>query len=348
VWKKPADPLKMCVEATQSASEILGSPPWSDEQLTCAYSADFIGIYRALQKHPGYRFHAELESLALSERLFEFAVCVLKQAVEAFRRHSGGAEFRTRAAAAATDHAILAVQAGIFQAATTASAFKERARILGKRVDVPGFQKRFDGTFTQNNRHQFVQELRGHLSHPAPLSADWELSRAGRHAPQVARFLFFVEDLSQVAKEGQGWREPARRFIESHRRNAHPHGGEIDVVRLFEVYLADVHVFYTWLLGAAENAAGTSLTEYRESENRFHRIATRMAWRAFMIPMLKQAPDPRALLNPRFTADELAVVDAMPTGSKEQVGQLITFINDAEYGFIDAEIEGAIFRAFGL
>ena len=53
----------MCVEMKQTASEILGSPPWSDEQLTHAYFADFIWIFRALHKHPGYQFHAELESV---------------------------------------------------------------------------------------------------------------------------------------------------------------------------------------------------------------------------------------------------------------------------------------------
>ena len=82
--------------AKQTAAEILGIPPWTDEQLAQAYLSDFTGIYRALHVHPGYRPHSELEQLTLSKRLFERALLRLQSAVEAFLVHSSSPGFRTR------------------------------------------------------------------------------------------------------------------------------------------------------------------------------------------------------------------------------------------------------------
>ena len=330
----------------RSAREILGSPPWTDQQLSEAYFADFTHIFQALHTHPGYRLHAELDTLSLSMRLFDLAIQSLKNAVETFRVQSQDRRFGTRAAAEAMEQIILAVQAALFQVATTAAAYKARARALGKRISVPDFDKPFTAAFSANERHGFVQHLRDHLSHVAPLSADWELSRAGRHASQVARFLLFVDDLKDVATQGRRWDKNALQFIERHRRKTHDRGGEIDVVALFDDYAAQLHLFHAWLVPAAEAAAGPSLTGYRDSERRFYRIVTRSGWKAFVIPSLKR--NPRAVLNARLTPDEIACVDKLPAGSPEQINQLIKFIDDAEYNVVDSEIREAILQALGL
>jgi hypothetical protein len=329
------------------ARDILGPPPWTDEKLTEAYSADFIGIFRAIHIHAGYRPHAELETLALSMRLFDRAVESLKEAVEAFRLHSQERGFRTRASGDMTEQTILAVQSALFQVATTAGAYQARAKTLSGRITVPDFKKRVDATFTNSERHLFVQDLRNHLSHVAPLEAEWELSRPGRHSPQIARFLLFVDDLTDAATGGRkGWDKAALRFIEKHRRSQHNQGGEIDVVTLFDDYAEQLHDFHTWLVPAAEAAAGVPLNDYRDSERRVYRIATRIGWKALIIPSLTH--NPRAVLDARLTPSEIALLNTMPSGSPEQVNQLITFIDNAEYEFVDSDIRAAIFQAFGL
>jgi hypothetical protein len=136
------------------------------------------------------------------------------------------------------------------------------------------------------------------------------------------------------------------RFIEKHRRSQHNQGGEIDVVKLFDDYAEQLHDFHTWLVPAAEAAAGVTLNDYRDTERRVYRIATRIAWKALLIPSLKH--NPRAVLDSHLTPGELAFVDTMPAGSPEQVNQLITFLDNAGYGFVDSEIRAAIFHAFGL
>lgn len=330
----------------QKAREILGSPPWTDQQLADAYFADFTGIFRALHSHSGYRFHAEVETLALSMRLFDLGIQSLKDAVEAFRLHSEDRGFRTRASADAMEKTTLAVQAALFHVATTAAAYKARSVTLSRRIGVPDFQQHHDRMFTNNERHQFVQDLRDHLSHVAPLAAEWELSQPTRHARDVARFLLFVDDLMDVATQGRGWDKDAQRFIEKHRRDQHDHGGEIDVVALFDDYAQQLHDFHRWLQPAAEIAAGAPLQEYRDTERRFYQIATRIGWKGLIVPMVRQ--NPRAALERFLTPAEIARVNAMPPGSQEQVNQLIRFVDEAHHCFVDAEIRAAIFRAFGL
>src|SRR5438094_4149931 len=107
----------------RTATEILGRPPWTDNQLTEAYLSDFQGIHRALRSHPGYRPHAELEQLTLSKRLFDKAVTELKSAVGAFRAHSDTSGFRTRKTVAQFADVTLAVQSALFNAAATAIAY---------------------------------------------------------------------------------------------------------------------------------------------------------------------------------------------------------------------------------
>jgi len=323
----------------RTAAEILGKPPWTDDQLTQAYLSDFQGILRALRSHPCYRPHAELEQLTLSKRLFYKAVTELKSAVDAFRAHSDTPGFRTRKTAAEFADVTLAVQSALFNTAATAIAYSNRARVIGQRMKVTGFVGKFKTVFELNERHQFIRELRDHFSHVAPLVAEWQLSWAAAGAPTVAKFTLEAADLDEAStQDRQKWCPLAQKFINSHR----PSG--VDIVVLFEDYGKDVSQFHNWLMGAAEVAGGSDLIAYRETEKRFYGIASRMAWKGFVIPAMPQR-NPRRVLNLYLTADEISVVDQLPPNSREQVDRLIGFL-DPDQAF-DNEIKNRIYTAFG-
>ena len=328
--------------AKQTAAEILGSPPWTDKQLAQAYVSDFTGIYRALHVHPGYHAHSELEQLKLSKRLFEKAGSGLQSAVEAFLVHSSSPGFRTRELEAESEELILSVQSALFQALTTAIAFRDRARTLARRLSIPGFQNRFEAVFEKNKRSQFVCAIRDHFSHVAPLVAEWELSRAGRSAPEVAKFLLQVADLEAAMQQGRKrWDPLARGFVEDHRAR-----GTIDVVLLFSDYGKDVEQFYHWLYSATEANAGQHLIGYRDVAKRFNRMAMKMGWNAWVLPWMNQS-DPRLVLNQYLTRAEIKIVDSLPTNSREQVNKIIEFVN-AEHTFMDDEMKRAIYKRFGV
>jgi hypothetical protein len=322
----------------RTAAEILGRPPWTDDQLTQAYLSDFEGIHRALRCHPGHTAHAELEQITLSKRLFGKAGTELKAAVDAFRAHSDTPGFRTRKTAAEFAHITLAVQSALFNTAATAIAYTNRATVIGRRMRVGGFVSKFKTVFELNERHQFIRELRDHFSHVAPLVAEWQLSWAVAGAPTVAKFTLEAADLDDASKQDrQKWCPLAQRFIDSHR------SGGVDIVVLFEDYGKDVSQFHSWLMNAAEVAGGRDLIAYRETEKRFYGIASRMAWKAFVIPAIQQR-NPRQVLNLHLTANEIAIVDQLPANSREQVERIIGFL-DPDQTF-DDEIRNNMFMAF--
>lgn len=329
------------MSANPTAEEILGKPPWSDDQITRA-SFDFTGIHRAFHVHPGYRPYAELEQLSLSKRIFDKAVLGLRFAVEAFLAHSITPGFRTRKREAESADLTLSVQAALFQAIATALAFRDRARTLAKRLSVRRFKEHFEAAFEQDKRSQFVCELRDHFSHVAPLIAEWELSRAGRAAPKVAKFLLHVADLDEAMKQDRkDWHSLAREFVDDHRASK-----AIDVVLLFTDHGNELQKFHNWLYPATEVAAGANLIEYRDVEKRFNRITMRMGWNAWVIPWMNQS-DPRFVLNQYLTDDEIKVVNSLPANSREQVDQMIAFL-DAEHSFMDDGMKRAIYKRFGV
>jgi len=333
--------LRWWMVARPTAAEILGKPPWSDDQITRA-SFDFIGIHRAFHVHPGYRHYAELDRLSLSKRLFDKAVLGLQSAVEAFLAHSITPGFRTRKLEGEFADLTLSVQAALFQAVTTALAFMDRAITLAKRLSVPGFDAYFEAAFEQNKRSQFVSELRHHFSHVAPLVAEWELSRAGRAAPQVAKFLLQIADLEDAMKQDRkGWHALAKEFVDDHRASK-----AIDVVLLFSEHGKDLQKFYDWLYRAAEVVGGADLIDYRDVEKRFNRIMTRMGWNAWVIPWMNQA-DPRFVLDQYLTDNEVKIVNSLPTNSRAQVNQMIAFL-DAKYSFMDDAMKRTIYKRFGI
>ena len=329
------------MSASPTAAEILGKPPWTDDQITRA-SFDITGIHRAFQVHPGYRPQAELDQLSLSKRLFDKAVLGLQSAVEAFLAHNITPGFRTRKLKAEFADLTLSVQAALFQAVTTALAFRDRSRTLAKRLSVPGFDTFFEAAFEQNKRSQFVSELRDHFSHVAPLVAEWEFSRAGRAAPQVAKFLLPIADLDEAMKQDRnGWHALARNFVDDHRASK-----TIDVVLLFNDHGKDLQKFYDWLYRATEVVGGPDLIDYRDVEKRFNRIMTRMGWKAWVIPWMNQA-DPRFVIDQYLTDNEIKIVNSLPANSREQVDQIIAFL-DVEYSFMDDEMKHAIYKRFGV
>jgi len=329
------------MSATPTAAEILGKSPWSDDQITRA-SFDLTGIRRAFRVHPGYHAHAELDQLSLSKRLFDKAVLGLQSAVEAFLAHSVTPGFRTRKLEAEFADLTLSVQAALFQAVTPALAFRDRARTLARRLSIPGFDVRFEAAFDQNQRAQFVSELRDHFSHVAPLVAEWELSRADRRAPQVAKFLLQIADLEEAMEQDRkGWHLLARKFVDDHRASK-----AIDVALLFTDHGKELQEFYDWLYSATEVAAGANLVDYRDVEKRFNRIMMRMGWNAWVIPWMNQA-DPRFVLDQYLTDEEIEIVNALPSNSREQVDQIIAFL-DAEYSFMDDKMKRAIYERFGV
>jgi hypothetical protein len=328
--------------AKRTAAEILGKPPWTDDQLAKAYLSDFTGIYRALHIHAGHHAHSELEQLKLSKRLFDKAVSGLQSAVEAFLIHSTSPRFRTRELEAESEDLILSVQAALFQTVTTAIAFRDRTRTLARRLSIPEFQNRFETVFGQNKRSQFVCALRDHFSHVAPLVAEWQLSRAGRSAPKVAKFLLQVADLEEAMKQDRKhWDPLARGFVDDHRAR-----GVIDVVLLFSDHSKDVEEFYHWLYSKTEANAGQDLIDYRDVEQRFNCIAMKMAWNAWVLPWMHQS-DPRFVLNQYLTKTEMKIVDSLPVNSREQVDKIIEFV-DAEHTFMDDEMKRAIYKRFGV
>jgi hypothetical protein len=329
------------MSASPTATEILGKPPWSDDQVTRA-SFDFVGIHRALHVHPGYRAHAELDQLSLSKRLFDKAVLGLQSAVEAFLAHSVTPGFRTRKLESEFADLTLSVQAALFQAVTTALAFRERASTLARRLSIPEFDAHFEAVFEQNKRSQFVSELRDHFSHVALLVAEWELSRSGRVAPQVAKFLLPIADLDEAMKQDRkGWHPLARKFVDDHRASK-----TIDVVLLFNDHKKDLQEFYDWLYRATEVVGGPDLIDYRDVEKRFNRIIRRMGWKAWVIPWMNQA-DPRFVIDQYLTDNEIKIVNSLPANSREQVDQIIAFL-DVEYSFMDDEMKHAIYKRFGV
>jgi hypothetical protein len=324
----------------RTAAEMLGKPPWTDDQLTQAYLSDFQGIRRALRSHPGYRPHAELEQLVLSKRLFDKAVTELKSAVDAFRAHSDTPGFRTPKTAAEFADVTLAVQSALFNTAATAIAYTNRARVIGHRMKVGGFVSKFKTVFELNERHHFIRELRDHFSHVAPLVAEWQLSWAAAGAPTVAKFTLEAADLDEAFEQDrQKWCKLAQKFIDSHRRSG------VDIGLLFKDYGKDVSEFHDWLMNAAEVAGGSDLIAYRETEKRFYNIAFRMAWKTFVIPAMQQR-NPRQVLDLHLTADEIAVVDQLPANSRDQVQRIISFL-DPDQAF-DDEIRNKIYMAFGV
>jgi hypothetical protein len=329
------------MSASPTAAEILGKPPWSDDQITRA-SFDFTEIHRAFQVHPGYRPHAELDQLSLSKRLFDKTVLGLQSAVEAFLAHSITPGFRTRKLEAEFADFTFSVQAALFQVVTTALAFRDRARTLAKRLSIPGFDAYFEAAFEQNKRSQFVSELRDHFSHVAPLVAEWELSRAGRAAPQVAKFLLQIADLDEAMNQDRkGWHPRVREFVDDHRASK-----TIDVVLLFSDHGKDLRKFYDCLYRATEVVGGPDLIDYRDVEKRFNRIMTRMGWNAWVIPWMNQS-DPYFVLSQYLTDDEIKIVNSLPSNSREQVDQMIAFL-DAEHSFMDDGMKSAIYKRFGI
>jgi hypothetical protein len=328
------------MSVSPTAAEILGRPPWSDDQIARA-SSDFTGIHRAFHVHPGYRAHAELEQLSLSKRLFGKAVLELQSAVEAFLAHSITPGFRTRKLEAESADLTLSVQAALFQALATALAFRDRARTLAKRLSVPGFEEHFEPMFEQDKRSQFVSELRDHFSHVAPLVAEWELSQAGRAAPKVAKFLLQVADLDEAMKQDRnGWHSLAREFVDDHRASK-----TIDVVLLFADHSNELQKLHDWLYPATEVVAGANLIEYRDVEKRFNRMTMRIGWNAWVIPWMNQS-DPRFVLDQYLTDNEINVVNSLSADSRGQVDQIIAFL-DAEHSFMDDEMKRAIYKRFG-
>ena len=323
----------------KSAADILGMPPWTDDQLTRAYLADFQGIHRALRSHPGYRAHAEIEQLSISKRIFDKAVVALKSAVDDFRSHSEAPGFRTRKTATEFKDLTLAVQSALFNAAAAAMAYTNRAKVIGTRLKVGGFVNKRT-LFEQTERHQFICELRNHFSHVAPLIAEWQLSWVAAGAPTVAKFILEAADLDEASKQGrQRWSQLAQNFINSNRASG------VNIVAVFDDHRAEITAFDDWLNAAAEVAGGADLVAYRETDRRLRAIAFRMAWKAWVIPFIQQA-DPRRVLNSFLTANEIAVVDQLPANSREQVERLIEYL-DPDQAF-DDEIREKVRVKFGL
>jgi len=71
-----------------------------------------------------------------------------------------------------------------------------------------------------------------------------------------------------------------------------------------------------------------------------------LGWNAWVIPWMNQA-DPRFVLDQYLTDEEIEIVNALPSNSREQVDQIIAFL-DAEYSFMDDKMKRAIYERFGV
>lgn len=319
----------MTVEKTYT----LGPLPWSEETLRKAYFKSFTEARTAIKEHPGFIAHCDLDVLQLSLGIFCDSVTELLHAIDSFHNDANSPAFWRRPARQQFRRRELAVQKGVFAAATSALALVDHSRVVSRKVPIPGYQERVGQLFANSEEHQFIQSLRVNISHVRMIEADWQRVHSG--AGEHTHFLLRQETLLTCNE----WDDLARAFIDRH-----PDG--IDVEVLFKGYRDRVDNFHKWFHCEVARLSEPALSEYRECERTLNRFGARSLWKIILEQVRAGRIDPYQYLDRYLTKTELQGVLALPMRSREQVDRIIELID--EHGACDEELRQKIYTAFDV
>ena len=299
-----------------SLEAILSDLPWDEDKLARAAMAGFRWDGPILKKLKGYKYASELEALNLSVRILDRSVKSLEGRRGSFSPIQPGQNSFVRGLPPKnTRDAVFKVQVALFGAAAATTAYKDRAATLHDRLQIPGFDQEAETKFYNREQYQFIQALRNHLSHVAPIEAEWHLSRPLPASPEGVQFLLYVTRLDELSSQSKHTKRLAMAFVDKHRGSSGENlggGGAIDIVALFKAQQAEMHDFYAWLTKQVENKAGQKLSAYREAKENFHRVVARMEWRAVGLPWIKGSNNPRAVVDHFLTREEIGQIDTLP------------------------------------
>jgi hypothetical protein len=317
-----------------SAKNDLGPLPWNTEVLRKAYFRGPFDIRKAIQVHPGYRFHADLLNLGSSLDIFKDSVADLFKSVATFNSESQVNKFWTRSMRQHFDVRLLAVQRGVFSVATTAMALVDHSRVVNQRIKIPSYQKQVDKYFLTNEEHQFIQGLRQCISHCRVVEAEWEQSwtKTKRHT----RFLLHIEKLLAYSN----WRPLAKVYMNKHIKG-------IDLEVLVKKYQACVYEFHSWFHSEIKKMVEPELSEYREYERKINSFASKAEWSMLLKQVvLARGMDPYLYLDRYLSDSELTEVLSLPMRSQKQVDKIIEVVDS--YNVCDDELRNVAYRAFGV
>lgn len=318
-----------------SSRYTLGPLPWDEDHLVRAHFKSFIETQAAIQEHPGFKPHQNLLSMQLALDIFLDAVLDLRANIQAFV-NAGGSDalwaLRNRYHA---EPRVVSVNRSVFSAATAAAALVEHSRRLSKKSEVPGYEKRIDKMFKNSPRHHFVVDLRNAIVHWSMLKSSWRVRFfAGEEGPPETTFRLAQKDLLRK----NNWDPLAREFIKENREG-------VDVRALFEDYEASVVGFHAWFHDAFRVANEPNISEYRRYEDFLNAVQFRSGLRLLLMQILRDR-DPYQYLNRYLTPEEMAEIERLPHGSREQVDRIIELAD--HFDACDEELRAIVYEKFGV
>jgi hypothetical protein len=332
--------IALLKEITESYKRVnLGPPPWSHEVLTKAYHRSFSATRIAIQKHPGYTNHRDLEGMAASMKEVRGTGEELFAAFQCFWSAAEQDSFWWPARQSQFDDALDLVQRRLFAAATAATAFIHHCAVSAKHIIEPNLtcpRNIIDG-IQETKEHCIVDALRNISSHVRTVPVNWEarLTNPGQE------ILFFLPSDELLRKDNwsRGHRKSIKDILASY-----PQG--VDVETVFRSYLPQIEQVHADFCSKYAAAAEPSLSEYRGYAKFLDQLGSRNTWRLLLEIAKKSGADPYKHLERHLNSEQLSEVIALPMRSKAQVDRIIEFID--RHGTCDDPLRKEVYALFNV
>ncbi len=313
----------------------LGPLPWSEDVLTKAYFRDFKQAQQSIKQHPGYDLHERSRSLKAVLRMFDNAASAFFETLDIFHVEVHERRLFDRVRRKDLKNLEERFQEILYLFASSAMTLVDQSRALSKKVELPGYTERVAVTFTDNLRHRFIQELRNDLIHVKLHEPSWSLT-TNRDRTRTTRFMLFPNELQRSDE----WHRLAKEYLQQH-----PEG--VDLGALIREYRAEIIEMQTWLQATLREVADAAIGDYLRCNNFLLAVGARCWWRLLLSQVvIQQGRDPYQYIDRYLSVAELAEVQRLPHGTKEQVDRIINLIDD--YGACDEELRALTYKAFGI
>src|SRR6266496_438457 len=311
----------------------LGPLPWTRERLINAYWADWLGSLQKIKEHPGYLAHQALDDIQASLEMFFDCVDDLTAATSYFRDQAAEHDLFSRGNRQRLEQLERSIRKSFFAVTSTAFALVDTTRRVRKHYEVIGYDEQVKESFSENELHRFIQDLRNVFSHRHLLNPGWQIIY--KPGGKITRFILSKEDLNRYVE----WCPLARRFMEKH-------SFEIDVENLTSEYRLLVEHFHKWFRDAILAFVGNEIKEYTSYERILKGEQWRQYWRLYLNEGIKRNLDPYNYLDRFLSPEEVERAKALPRHSREQADLMISMAD--EYNICDNEIRGLVYRLFGI
>lgn len=313
---------------------MLGSLPWSEDDLKKEYYRDVNNVNNRIKELPGYLIHRELDLLYLSLEIFRSSVYELFDSIEEFINESDKPGFWDRPFQEYAYQVELAIQRGMFASTVSALSLVSHCNKFIDQFSISNFEERKNETFVSCELHAFIHSFRRYVSHIRMAKADWHTTISFLQETKETRFRISQEQLLRFKE----WKSIAKKMIKNS-----PNG--VDIKFTFEKYLEKINKFYSWFFNQAKKDYETHLKEYRNYDTLIKGFDSYSNWNLLINQIfLPKKIDPYIYLPKYLNKEELNEILALERNSKEQVDKIIQILD--EYKACDEKLRRAIYKLF--